>query len=662
MNKIVDKNPGEKEFQIILNFLKLNEITNAENEISNQIITYPNSSLLYNILGSINISKKNYKLALTYLNKSIQINPNYAQALNNLGILNQKLNNFEIAIKFYKKAINLKGNFAEAYNNLGNLYLDLNNLDYSIENYNKAIEIKFNYFEAYNGLGAAYEKKNLYDKALSCFVKSCDINPKYAEAYYNSANLHFKINNFEDAKLNFEKAINLKPNFEKAYNNMGNLLNSLGEFEKATKAYENALQIKQDYSLAYSNLLLNLIFKQDFDINIYLAKAKNFRNNCFLTNIKKPIPYKFEKKPKKLKIGFVSSDFGNHPGGLFSLGLLRELKKRDYKLYAYIPKERNDNLSEHFKQLFEKWNCINNKKDEQVVKEIIDDGINILFDAQGHSSNNRLTIFAYKPAPVQVTWLGQGSTGIPEIDYFVGNQIINPESEDSHYVENVFKLNNISQTFLKPDSQIEINELPFLKNKFITFGSFNQIPKLNDKVIKVWSDILKNIPNSKLLLKNKYLGNTYISNKIIKQFQNNNISTERIILEGAVKERDELLSSYNKIDISLDPFPFQGNTTTIESIWMGVPVLTLKGDRYIFHFGENINSNMNMHEWIAKDEKEYIYKAKALSSDIETLTKLRRTLRDNIINSGIFDHKTLTDKFEVMFDKMWGKYLESKNA
>ena len=204
-----------------------------------------------------------------------------------------------------------------------------------------------------------------------------------------------------------------------------------------------------------------------------------------------------------------------------------------------------------------------------------------------------------------------------------------------------------------PEFDIEIKKLPAIENNFITFGSANKLTKVNDDVISLWSEILKSIPSSKIFLKNKDLDSEKIKNDIILKFKKNNINKEQLILEGEAKTRKELLNVYNKIDIGLDPFPFQGNTTTIESIWMGVPVITLKGNRYIFHFGESINSNLNMPNWIAKDHKDYISKAIKFSENIDELSNIRKNLRNKVLKSPIFNSKRFADHFDKMLWNIW---------
>ena len=659
-NNKVKKDPPTKEINFILELLNSNKFSDAESEIYKQVVKYPNSSILYNMLGAILAGKNNLDEAIISYKKSIKINPNYAQAYNNLGVALHKLNKIDDAIIYYKKAINLKNDFAEALNNLGNAHMDLKSFKVSLDYFKKALKFKPDYAEAYNGLGAINEKLDNKSDALNNYQEAIKIKPDYAEVYNNLGSLFSSLSQFDASLLNYKKAIKLKPNYEKSYNNLGNLLNNLGQYDEATEAYKQAIKIKPDYARAYSNLLFNIIHKKDFDLAFYLSEAKKFRLNCKSIKKKLSFDYNYENNPKKLKIGFVSADFGNHPGGYFTLSTLRELRKRNFELIAYPTIERNDEFSYHFGPLFSKWHLIEKKKDEEVVRQIFKDGVHILIDLQGHSAKNRLSIFMYKPAPIQATWLGQGSTGIHEIDYFIGSNHITPKHEEEHYVEKVLRLPEISQCFTPPDFDLEVKNLPAIKNNFITFGCVNKLNKVNDDVIALWSKVLLSITNSKLLLKNKDLDSKKIVEITFRRFESQNIKKDRLILEGHAKTRKELLDVYNKIDIALDPFPYQGNTSTIEAVWMGVPVITLKGNRYLFHFGESINSNLNMLDWIAENHNEYISKAIKFSSNLKELSKIRKNLRSNALKTAVFDAKSFAEHFDKMLWNMWKNFKTQK--
>ena len=649
------KDPEKKDIEYILNLLSKNKFIEAQNAVNKLIASFPNSSILFNIQGAVFAEQDKLEESILNYEKSISIKPNYEQAYNNLGIALHKSNKLEEAIKNYKKAISLNNAFAQAYNNLGNVLRDLNNLQEALVYLKKAIEIKPNYAEAFNNLGGLHQQFGNNKEAVINFKKAIEIKSNYPEAY-NGLGLSFEgLAMYDESLRSFEKAIKLNPNYEKGYNNFANLLSFLGRYDEATLNYNKAIELKPDYAKAYSNLLFNINYELNLDPKIYLSTAKKFRENC-KPKQKISFKYQYDKNPNKLKIGLVSADFGNHPGGFFTLSTLKELKNKKFEFFIYATTNRKDEFSDQFKTLFPKWNVIEKKKDAEVVEQIFNDGIHILMDLQGHSSKNRLPIFMYKAAPIQASWLAQGSTGISEIDYFIGSPHITPTKEENHYVEKIWRLPTISQCYTAPFFELKTKNLPAFNSSFFTFGSINKLAKISDDTVTLWSKILKSVPNSKLLLKNKVFDNKKIVENIFLRFSKHNIDKSRLILEGEASTRKKLLEVYNRIDIALDPFPFQGNTTTCEAVWMGVPVLTLKGNRYIFHFGESINFNLGMEEWIAKNYEEYVSKAVKFSSDLNKLKKIRSTLRLRALKSPVFEPTNFAKDFSKMLWEMWEKF------
>ena len=292
-----------------------------------------------------------------------------------------------------------------------------------------------------------------------------------------------------------------------------------------------------------------------------------------------------------------------------------------------------------------------------VINVIRKDGIHILIDLSGHSRKNRLPIFINKPAPIQVSWASYaGSTGIPEIDYMIGDRFVTPKNESGHFTEKIFRLPNMWVCFSVPDFDVQISDPPVIKNGYVTFGSFNNLTKINNKVISLWSKILIAIPKSKIFLKTKELNNLYLKEKIISKFKENGINLNSIILEGG-SSRSKLLNSYNKIDIALDPFPYSGGVTSLEAIWMGVPVLTKKGFRFISHTTESINHNLGMSDWIANDENEYVKKAIKFSTDLELLTEINKNLRGTALKSPLFDSTLFAKQLNNAFWEMWNNFI-----
>jgi predicted O-linked N-acetylglucosamine transferase (SPINDLY family) len=371
--------------------------------------------------------------------------------------------------------------------------------------------------------------------------------------------------------------------------------------------------------------------------------------------------FNFDKNLKsKLNIGFVSSDFQKHPVGLFILDLFKCLKNKDLNLYAYLnkPINKEDEYSYLIKKNLNKYYNIDSLKDSETIDLIIKDKIDILIDMNGITSGNKLTIFANKPAPIQVTWAGfLHSTGLKEIDYIIGDPYVTPVENKDHFVEKIWQLPKIWCHLSSSDiKNINTESTPALKNNYITFGSFNNLHKMNELVISTWSKILNLVPNSVLFIKTGQLESYLFKNKIIKQFLKNGVFQNRLILDESSK-REDLLYSYNKVDIALDPFPYNGGTTSFETAWMCVPLLTIEGEKFISRCGLSINKNLGLENWIAKNPEDYINKAVMFSKDFLKLDLIRSQLRNNSRKSILFNSEEFSNNLADSFKEMWTLYV-----
>jgi len=296
--------------------------------------------------------------------------------------------------------------------------------------------------------------------------------------------------------------------------------------------------------------------------------------------------------------------------------------------------------------------------DERLVQSILEDGIGILIDLSGHTAHNRLPVFAWKPAPVQVTWLGYlATTGVSEIDYVVADDWTFPVSEEENFTEKVWRLPESYLCFTPPSDGLDAGPLPAISNGYITFGSFNNLSKINDAVVALWSRVLVAVPNSRLFLKAKQFKETAARHRIIERFAAHGIGAERLILEGRVPRAD-YLSSFRRVDIALDPSPYPGITSSVESLWMGVPVLTLAGNRFLSRQGVGLLMNVGLPEWIAESEDDYVTRGAAHASDLQALSSLRSELRRRALVSPIFDAPRFARRLEVALRGMWQKWCE----
>ena len=366
--------------------------------------------------------------------------------------------------------------------------------------------------------------------------------------------------------------------------------------------------------------------------------------------------WNFALDTKKLKIGFVSSDLSNHPVGYFVEGLIEYLDPTQFELHAFPVTSLTDDLTDRIKPFFAKWVPIYGMTDQDAATLIHQSGIQVLIDLSGHTSNNRLPIFSYRPAPVQASWLGYfATTGLPEMDYFIGDPHMSPTAEAIYFSEIIWKL---PETWfcLKPPNFLDLGSaLQALNNEFVTFGSFGNLSKINDKVLETWASVLQRTPKSKLLIKAKQLGDAAQIERLQERFSKFGISTDRLILEGP-DLREAYYKAYNRVDLVLDTFPYPGGTTSVDALLMGVPVITLKGDRFLSHLGESIAINAGNPDWIAQDVEDYVKKAVDFSSDLKRLSQERNTLRNRVLKSPLFD----TNRFARNFsDALWGMWLQN---
>jgi predicted O-linked N-acetylglucosamine transferase (SPINDLY family) len=356
----------------------------------------------------------------------------------------------------------------------------------------------------------------------------------------------------------------------------------------------------------------------------------------------------------------------NHPVGFFVEDMLAALVSNAsgrLEIFAYPNHFRTDAVSERIKACCQGWHSAVGLSDESLVRRIRDDDIDILIDLSGHTANNRLPMFAWKPAPVQASWLGYlGTTGVAAMDYLIADPRTLPETEEAHFTEKIWRLPETYLCFTPPEGDVQVSALPAIANGFITFGCFNNLTKINDAVVALWARVLASVPDSRLFLKAKQLRDASVLQNIVERFAMHGIDSRRLLLEGTVPQRSEHLMTFHRVDIALDPFPYPGITTSVESLWMGVPVLTLAGERFLSRQGVGLLMNAGLTEWIAADADDYVARAILHAGDMQRLAALRDGLRQRVLASPIFDAPRFARHFEIALRGMWQKWCDSQVA
>jgi len=329
------------------------------------------------------------------------------------------------------------------------------------------------------------------------------------------------------------------------------------------------------------------------------------------------------------------------------------------ELCCYSTKQHADEVNARLKQTAKGWREIEALNDDEAAAQVRDDGIDILVDLSGHTQGNRLGMFARKPAPVQCTWLGYvGTTGLATMDYLIGDRFVTPAEDDRFYREAVYRLPGSYLCFNPPAVPIETAPLPSLQGAPITFGSCNSLYKLTEHVLDLWASILLAVPGSRLLLKNYHLTKPVFADQIIGRLAQSGVGEERLLLSDAAP-RDEILATYNQIDIALDPFPYGGGTTTAEALWMGVPVITWRGDRFVGRVSESILTTAGVSEFVATSAEDYVDKAVNLAADLPRLAALRAGLRDRVVQSPLCDAARFTRGLEDAYRTMWTRWCDA---
>ena len=485
-------------------------------------------------------------------------------------------------------------------------------------------------------------KKDL-NESLDLFKEAYLKDRTLIDALFNYAEISIRLLKYDEAKDLLIEYLSKKKYDYKATLALARIHFYLGNMDDCLLNYKKIIDNNEANSKLWSAFLFTTNYTYKYSQKDYLNFCNKYSEKLEKFDEKILKKFQYEKNPKKIRLGFFSADLRTHSVAKFIEETLKILKKDNYEIIAFSNNKlgADDLTTERLKGIFHEWYDIVNLSDLDVVNLIRDKKINILFDLTGYSTGNRCEIFKNKSAPLQISWCGYcNSSGLKEMDYLIADENLIKKEEDFNYTEKIIRLPKIWNSHFLISPEIKINELPAIKNKYTTFGSFNNYGKLSDETIETWSVILKN-NNSKLILKSSVHDHQLLRDNIKNKFKKNGIEGEKIIFMERLKNYDDHLKMYNNIDISLDTFPFAGATTTFESLWMGVPTITLSGEIFNSKFGLSINKNLNLNTFIAKDKNDYVEKAKIISSDINKLSQIRYSLRNLAINSPLFDNKDL---------------------
>ncbi len=624
------------------------------------LIDRNNTVFHFNLGRALQVQGKLHDAADSY-RAALALSPNHIESLSNLGLTLLALHEPEEAADIFRRALGVAPGLAEMHFNLGLALNAQGRFDAAIESYRNAIAIFGDFAQAHCNLGAALLTQGKIDEAVNSYRRAIACSPGFTEAHYNLGISLQAQGNLAEAIASYRRTLELQPNFIEGYCNLGNALRAQGQLDKAVECYQQALAIKPDYANAYSNLLFLHSYHATLPQAEYLALARGWELACVSQKIRQAAREKTFTRAalfdRRIKIGYISGDFRRHAVSYFIEQIFAEHDRERVTLYAYSNNRTHDEVTERLSALADHWRPIAGLSDTEVSEQMAVDRLDVLIDLSGHSAHNRLGVFARRVAPVQATYLYFASTGLTEMDYWIGDELLTPPKLDAQFSEQVWRLPRTWMSYKTIAEAPAPNWRP-ADDGSIWLGSFNNLGKITPQTLHLWAQILHALPEGRLLLKNKDLADAGNRQRILSELAALGIGAERIDLQPG-SDWIDYMAQHDRLDIALDPVGGHGGgTSTCDALWMGVPVIHLLGDQVGSRFAATLLHTIGHDEWIARTEAEYIEKTVALAHDVALRKQLRATQRDTMANSPLCDAKGLARALEDAYADMFERWLK----
>jgi predicted O-linked N-acetylglucosamine transferase (SPINDLY family) len=556
------------------------------------------------------------------------------------------------AVAAYRQALALKPDFAEAHINLGSILSDLGQLEEALAAFGAALALKPDFAEAIYNVGAVLTRMGRLEEAVAALRRVLQLRPGDAAAANCLGAALTQLDQPDQALDAYWEALKTQPENAAFYSNAGITLNYLGRQEQAVGAMRRAIQLAPDDPAPHSNLICAMNFHPACDAGSNLREARQWdERHC------EPLrhliePHKNSRDADRpLRIGYVSADYHQHASAFFLLPLLRHHDRRQFMLFCYDQGAASDRVTEQMRDQVQCWRSTVGRTDAEVAAMVREDQIDILVDLKVHTDGNRLMVFARKPAPVQMTWLGYpGTTGMATMDYRLTDPYLDPHGEtDAHYAEKSIRLPDTFWCYDPLSSEPAVNAPPCLEKGFVTFGCLNNFSKVNDMLLGLWARILSANPSSRLLL----LAPEGSARR--RALDRLGVGPERVEFVPR-QPRWDYLHTYHRIDICLDTLPCNGHTTSLDALWMGVPVVSRIGRTVVGRAGWSQLSNLHLTQLAGRDDEQFIKIAGELARDVDRIAELRRTLRRRMLASPLTDGRKFTQGVESAFREAWREW------
>lgn len=630
----------------------LGRLDEAADACCRAIALRPGYAEAHNNLGNARRGQARLEEASAAYRRALAVAPDYAEAQHNLAVVLRDQGRLDEALAACQRALQLRPDFAEAHSLLGNILLDQRQPAAAIAAYRRALQLQPAAAEAHYHLGNALKAAGHFDEAMPAYRRAIQLQPDYTAAHHNLGNTLWEKGQLDEAMIAYHRAIQLQPDLPEARNNLGNALKDQGRLDEALAAYRRAIQLRPTYSDAHSNLIHLSHFHPAQDERT-LAAEHRLWNRQFADPLKPSVlPHPNDRDPeRRLRIGYVSPDFRDHVVGRNVLPLFEHHDRQHFEVLCYSGVLRPDALTGEFRQLADHWRTTVGVPDAALADLIRQDRVDILVDLTQHLGGNRLPVFARQPAPVQVSFAGYpASSGLDAIGYRLTDPWLEPpDAPIDPSSEKVLRLPHSFWCFDPRTEAPPVQPLPAGAAGHVTFGSLNNYCKVNEPVLQLWAKVLSAVPDSRLLLLSRQGAHRQPALDI---FARGGVAPERIEWFTPAA-RPPYLAAYHRIDLGLDTFPYNGHTTSLDSLWMGVPVVTLVGKTAVGRGGLSQAMNLGLPELVARTPEEYWQRAVALASDLPRLAELRQTLRSRMQSSPLMDALRFARAIEDAYRTMW---------
>ncbi|WP_126147271.1 tetratricopeptide repeat protein [Synechococcus elongatus] len=620
---------NQESYQKAIEQWSLGEYLKAIHYFKQAVRTKPDDDHYWYALGGAYHTQKKYRGARFCFEKSLAINPNQEELVYLLCEINYLLGDHK-SVRKYSQLVDLsKSKNIEISYKIALSFKELGEFDRAGEICAEIIEANDDFWKAKLLAAELLKMQGFVGEVRPLLLETLNQYPDLWKAWNELANCEMSLGNDEEALFAFSQAEKCAPDTEKAV--FGS--NYLFEFSSGNRTPQAILQAHESWSEKYS------------------AKNTNFS-------------YKQKSENHKIHVAYLSADFRTHSVSHFIHGIL-ESHSRENFFITLLSNTEEDSRTKTFKELCDKWIDLKKINDDEAIHMLRDLNIDLLVELSGHTGRNKLPLISNRIAPVQISYIGYfATTGLTEMDYWITDSVIHPQNTKELSTEVIARLSRCYLAYVPPLASPHVSAAPVIDNQYITFGSFVDSRKISDYSIMLWSEILQRVPNSKILIKNKSCRSPIYCSEILEKFVLCQIHKDRILFSRAQALQVDHLSMYGNIDIALDTYPASGCTTTAEALWMGVPVLTRLGDLMVSRNSASLLHALNLQDWIAETDEEYVEKGVQFAKSIDQLILLRQGMRERFIQSELYDSQDLTKHLEAFYlhalQEKTGQHIEIK--